>query len=224
LSGAARTLGRAATCARAWRDADPRARHHAVAALASALREEALRVLIVSGVPAQARDDLAQAVTMSVLGRIVEGRVEAGLEDGYLAVAAKNRARDWHREVSGVYERTDAQDLDAIATPAPDPCAVLESLEAAAEDRALAERVRSVLDRAPERYRAVLVAVYLRETSIDTLVQAEIDREPSDDDPIAQRRRARARVDKVLQRARDWVRTRLVIARTTPPPPLGARR
>jgi DNA-directed RNA polymerase specialized sigma24 family protein len=224
LSSAARTLGRAATCARAWRHAEAPARHHAVATLARVLREEALRVLVVSGVPAHARDDLAQAVTMSVLGRIIEGRVEAGLEDGYLAVATKNRARDWHREVSGVYEKTDARELDGIATATPDPSAVLESIEAAAEEHALAERVRAVLDRAPERYRAVLDAVYLRETSIDALVQAEIEREPRADDPIAQRRRARARVDKVLQRARDWVRTRLVIARTTPPPPLGIRR
>jgi DNA-directed RNA polymerase specialized sigma24 family protein len=181
-------------------------------------------VLSVSGVPAQARDDLAQAVTMSVLNRIVDGRVEAGLEDGYLAVAAKNRARDWHREASGVYEKTDANDFDAIATPTPDPCALLESFEAAAEEQVLTDRVRAVLSRAPERYRDVLVSVYLRETSIDALVQAEIAGEPATDDPVAQRRRARARVDKLLQRARDWVRTRLVIARTTPPPPLEGRR
>ena len=37
----------------------------------------------------------------------IGGTVEPGFEDGYLAVAAKNRARDWHRESSGVYEKSE---------------------------------------------------------------------------------------------------------------------
>ena len=79
-----------------------------------------------------------------------------------------------------------------------------------------------VLRNAPQRYREALEAVYLDETPIDTLVDQEVFREwpwPDDADPMLVRRRARARVDKLLQRARDWVRSRLVEARTTPPPP-----
>jgi hypothetical protein len=177
------------------------------------------------------REDLAQAVTLTVLARIVDGGVEPGFEDGYLAVAAKNRARDWHREASGVYEKTETYDEDFFASSAPDPHAAMEIAEEEADTRALAERVAVVLQRAPARYRDALVAVYLNGMPIDALVEQELDREAdarlsesSTDtrmvaDPIVMRRRARARVDKLLQRARDWVRARLVTGRTTPPPP-----
>src|SRR5687768_13789267 len=84
--------------------------------LAGALRAEALRVLVMNGIPAQVREDLAQNVTLAVLGRIASGAVEPGFEDGYMAVAAKNRARDWHREKSGVYEKTEAYEEDFFAS------------------------------------------------------------------------------------------------------------
>lgn len=230
MSNAARALGRAAMCARALRSASeapdaPNSESFRGArdALAGVLRDEALRVFVVNGIPAQAREDLAQAVTLTVLGRIVDGAVEPGFEDGYLAVAAKNRARDWHREKSGVYEKTEAYDEDFLATPTLDPHAALERKEEEKDTRALTERVVSVLEKAPARYRDVLVAVYLEGVPIDTLVEKELFREwpclgaesspdgPSvDNDPIATRRRARARVDKLLQRARDWVRARML--------------
>jgi DNA-directed RNA polymerase specialized sigma24 family protein len=224
MSGAARELGRAATCARDLR-ADVRG---AKDRLASVLRDEAVRVLLMNGVPAPAREDLAQAVTLSVLGRIVDGAVEPGFEDGYLAVAAKNRARDWHRESSGVYEKTETYDEEGLAaiTQAPDPYAVLELAEDQADTQRLAERVTMVLGRAPVRYRDALTAVYIEGLPIDMLVEEELAREggawtsEAPTDPIARRRRARARVDKLLQRARDWVRARVVGGRTTPPPPI----
>lgn len=218
MSEAARALGRAATEARALRSNAPGARD----ALATTLRDQALRVLAANGVPAQAREDLAQAVTVTVLARIVEGAVQAGFEDGYLAVAAKNRARDWHREASGVYEKTEAYDEDFLHATTPDPYAVLELAEDERHTQALVEKVAQVLRNAPQRYREALEAVYLEETPIDTLVDQEVFREwpwPDNVDPVLVRRRARARVDKLLQRARDWVRSRLVEARTTPPPP-----
>jgi RNA polymerase sigma factor (sigma-70 family) len=194
--------------------------------LAGILREEAIRVLLMNGIPAQAREDLAQNLTLTVLTRIVDGAVEPGFEDGYLAVAAKNRARDWHREKSGVYEKTEAYDEDVFVAPDLDPLSALCQIEEEADERALVDRVVNVLHTAPPRYRDVLVAVYLDGVSIDTLVEQELFRElpwPADggDDPIATRRRARARVDKLLQRARDWVRARILAARTTPPPPMS---
>ena len=69
-----------------------------------------------------------------------------------------------------------------------------------------------ILDEAPAQYRDVLVAVYLDGVPIDSLVDQELTREVQDrdDDPIARRRRARARIDKLLQRARDWMRARLL--------------
>lgn len=226
VSSAVRALGRAASCARALRAAHGGGTfEHARDELAFVLRAEALRVLVMNGVPAQAREDLAQAVTLSVLGRILDGAVEPGFEDGYLAVAAKNRARDWHRESSGVYEKTESYDEELLVAPDLDPYAALEQAEDAEGARALAARVALVLQDAPQRYREALVAVYLEGVPIDSLVDEELFREwpaASDhdgDDPIAARRRARARVDKLLQRARDWVRARVVAKRSTPPPP-----
>ena len=217
MSSAARAIGDASSFARSLRAASSDgARREARDALAGALRTEALRVLVVSGVPAQARDDLAQAVTVAVLERIAEGAVGAGFEDGYLAVAAKNRARDWHREQSGVYEKMATYDEDAVAAPDLDPYAVLEGAEADRRTHALSARVARILDEAPARYRDVLVAVYLDSVPIDSLVELELLREPpslaATDESIAVRRRARARIDKLLQRARDWMRARLLAA------------
>ncbi len=220
----ARAAGPAALHARALRavsEDDEESLLNARDQLASTLRTEALRVLIINGVPAQAREDLAQTLTLTVLGRIVEGAVEPGFEDGYLAVAAKNRARDWHREKSGVYEKTEAYEEDWMVAPGLDPYGVLEHAEEEEETVVLAERVVNVLRTAPPRYRDALQAVYLEGVPIDRLVEEELFRELpwSADDPIASRRRARARVDKLLQRARDWVRARILAPRTTPPPP-----
>lgn len=212
MSSAARA-GHAAAFARTLRGASGDAdRRSARDALAGALRTEAVRVLVVNGVPAQARDDLAQAVTVAVLERIASGAVAPGFEDGYLAVAAKNRARDWHREQSGVYDKRGMYDEEALPASDPDPYAALERAERGEELDALARRVEKVLETAPPRYRAVLVAVYLDGVPIDSLVDEELMRdEPvSEEVSLLTRRRARARIDKLLQRARDWMRARLV--------------
>ncbi len=215
MASAARAIGHAAGHARTLRDASgDSARREARDALAGALRSEAVRVLVQSGIPPQARDDLAQAVTVAVLARIVEGAVAPGFEDGYVAVAAKNRARDWHREQSGVYEKQGMYDEEALTSPDLDPHALLEHAEDSVRMSELAAEVARVLDTAPPRYRDVLVAVYLEGVPIDDLVEQEMVREwpplEPDESPIAVRRRARARVDKVLQRARDWMRARML--------------
>lgn len=215
MSNAARSVGCAASYARTLRDAcGEDARRAARDALAAVLRAEAIRVLVVNGIPPQARDDLAQGVTVAVLARIVEGGVAHGFEDGYIAVAAKNRARDWHREQSGVYDKMGMFDEEAITSPDLDPYAVLEHAEDSVRISQLADRVARTLQTAPARYRDVLVAVYLEGKPIDDLVEQEMLREwPSltpDETPTAMRRRARARIDKVLQRARDWMRARLL--------------
>lgn len=215
MSSAARATSRVVTCARALRAAnDDASFRDARDELAGVLRDRAVSVLVVQGVPARARDDLAQAVTVTVLDRIVSGAVAPGFEEGYLAVAAKNRARDWHREESGVHEKMAIYEEDAHVAPGLDPCGVLEEAEQNERMQALALRVERVLETAPPRYRDVLVAVYIEGTPIDSLVDQELFKEwPLDDggdDAVAVRRRARARVDKLLQRARDWVRSRVV--------------
>lgn len=244
MNNAARVVGRAAMGARAMRAAGLESEHQYRCArdeLAAILRSEAVRVLSQNGIPPQSREDLAQAVTLSVLDRIVAGSVEPGFEDGYLAVAAKNRARDYHREASGVYEKTECYEEDFFASSGLDPHSALERAEEERGEKALVDQVVHVLHTAPPRYREVLVAVYLEGTPIDVLVDREVERESSvvngkpymDDtsvrareasameDAILRRRRARARVDKLLQRARDWVRARVTAPRTTPPPPMN---
>lgn len=249
MNSAARVLGRAAIGARVLRAAAPAndvQYRSARDELAAILRNEAVRVLSQNGIPAQSREDLAQAVTLSVLDRIIAGSVEPGFEDGYLAVAAKNRARDYHREASGVYEKTECYEEDFFASSGLDPHAALEHAEEQRSEKALVDQVVCVLHTAPPRYREVLVAVYLEGVPIDVLVDREVERESDADVPytddtnvrargygrnalnapeveaaIARRRRARARVDKVLQRARDWVRARVLAPRTTPPPPMN---
>lgn len=245
MNSAARVVGRAAMGARAMRAAGLESEHHYRCArdeLAGILRSEAVRVLSQNGIPPQSREDLAQSVTLSVLDRIVAGSVEPGFEDGYLAVAAKNRARDYHREASGVYEKTECYEEDFFASSGLDPHSALERAEEERGEKALIDQVVHVLHTAPPRYREVLVAVYLEGTPIDLLVDREVERESlaahdgkpyvddtsvrarettAMEDAIARRRRARARVDKLLQRARDWVRARVMAPRTTPPPPLN---
>lgn len=169
MADAARVPGRAASHARALRTNAPEAQD----AIAGTLRDEALRVLAWKGVPSQARDDLAQAVTVTVLARIVEGAVQPGFEDGCLAVAAKNRARDWHREASGVCEKTETYDEDFLLSATPDPYAVLELAEDERHTHALVEKVAQVLRNTPARYKAVLEAVYLAVASRAALDHAE---------------------------------------------------
>lgn len=224
MGNAARSAGPAAVCSRALRDASGEDAWRAARdALAGTLRTEALRVLVLNGIPAQARDDLAQAVTLTVLDRIVCGSVEPGFEDGYVAVAAKNRARDWHREQSGVFEKMKRCEDEPLRAPDLDPHAALERAEDDQQMRRLSERVARALEAAPARYREALVAVYLHGVPIDTLAERELFREwpwseeggEGDYDPIGARRRARARVDKLLQRARDWLRARLTAEEVT---------
>lgn len=240
MNSAARVVGRAAMGARALRAAEHAGDWRCARdELASILRAEAVRVLSLNGIPPQSREDLAQGVTLAVLERIVAGGVEPGFEDGYLAVAAKNRARDYHREASGVYEKTEHYEEDFFVSNGLDPHAALERAEEERTEKALVDQIVLVLRTAPDRYRDVLQAVYLDGTPIDMLVDREVERERSEDAmpyhdetnvraredgdieaAIARRRRARARVDKLLQRARDWVRARVMAPRTTPPPPM----
>ena len=133
MNRAARAVGRAAMGARALRAAhlENEAQYRCARdELAGILRTEAVRVLSLNGIPPQSREDLAQSVTLSVLDRIVAGSVEPGFEDGYLAVAAKNRARDYHREASGVYEKTECYEEDFFASSGLDPHAAMEHAEA----------------------------------------------------------------------------------------------
>jgi DNA-directed RNA polymerase specialized sigma24 family protein len=244
MNSAARVVGRAAMGARAMRAAALESEHDYQCArdeLAAILRSEAVRVLSQNGIPPQSREDLAQSVTLSVLDRIVAGSVEPGFEDGYLAVAAKNRARDYHREASGVYEKTERYEEDFFACSGLDPHSALERAEEERGEKALLDQIVHVLHTAPARYREVLVAVYLEGTPIDFLVDREVEREresadakpyaddtsiraresSSVEDAILLRRRARARVDTLLHRARDWFRARVMAPRTTPPPAMN---
>jgi DNA-directed RNA polymerase specialized sigma24 family protein len=167
--------------------------------------------LLRTNVPPDVADDLAQSMTLVLVRRIEEGAVAEGSEDAYVRAAARNRARDYHREQSGVRARStlcDAIDDLAGAEDSIEECLV--DREEALERERTAARLRALVHQAPERYRAVLVHVYVLGQPIETLTVLELARRCVSPDDRDQHRRARAAVDKVLQRARDWLRERLM--------------
>jgi DNA-directed RNA polymerase specialized sigma24 family protein len=162
-------------------------------------------------VPPDIADDLAQSMTLVLVRRIEEGAVAQGSQDAYVRAAARNRARDYHREQSGVRSRSTLCDAidDLVGTEdSIEECLV--DREEALEREHTASRVRALVHQAPERYRAVLVHVYVLGQPIETLTARELTRRCVSPDDRAEHRRARAAVDKVLQRARDWLRERLM--------------
>jgi len=188
----------------------PAAHSAARNALAGSVRALCVITLRRNDVPSDVADDLAQSMTLLLVRRIEEGSVAEGSEDSYVRASARNRARDHHRDQSGLRARwTLIDELDAIAGDETTTEDRLVGQEEAGERACVAERLRVLLDLAPERYRALLVQVYLMGQPIETLAVAELIRRGACNDDRRERRRARAAVDKQLQRARVWLRDRL---------------
>ena len=199
-------------CATQLRDApNPFARAALRNRLARAARSCFLQTLQAFRVPDASAEDYAGDLTFDLVCRIERGDVAIGHEDAYVKQCARNRARDHFREQSGVVSKFDLdRDVDVLPSDV-DPERLLLALEAEEETRQLGQEVRALLDEAPPRYRDQLVAVYLNGTAIEELVQREILRRSLAGeayDVAASHRRARAAVDKVLERARTWVRER----------------
>jgi DNA-directed RNA polymerase specialized sigma24 family protein len=184
--------------------------------LARAIRELVASVLAWHEVPAHARDDIAHTVTLDTIGRIESGHVREGCEDAYVRQCARHRAADYFRSIrSGVFTVLTVDELDELAT-----FDDAESLLVAREDdqalEALARRARSLLDSAPPSYRRVLQAVYLDGVPIERVVESDLDErvragEMSREEAATPKAKKRARdlVDKHLERARKWLRSRL---------------
>jgi DNA-directed RNA polymerase specialized sigma24 family protein len=179
-------------------------------ALAAAIRSLCMDVLSRLPIPAEVTEDLTHTMLPALMDRIQQGAVTPGLEDAYVRATARNRARDHFREQSGVRERASLGD-DPDELPAPRDSAedlLVESEEARAR-AALAKRIVSLIALAPDAYRRVLDLVYLAGRPIEELVVQELARRGVDPTDVVERRRARAAIDKTLQRARDWVRLQL---------------
>jgi RNA polymerase sigma factor (sigma-70 family) len=179
-------------------------------ALAAAIRSLCMEVLSWLPVPHEVAEDLTHTMLPVLMDRIEQGAVTAGLEDAYVRATARNRARDYLREQSGVRDRAslgdDPDELPAARDSAED--LLVESEEARAR-AALVTRIVSLIPQAPDAYRRVLDLVYLAGRPIEDLVVQELARRGVDPTDVVERRRARAAIDKTLQRARDWVRLQL---------------
>ena len=194
--------------------------------LAGAVRTLIIRSIEGCGVPRDVSEDLAHGLTLEVVRRIEEGQVGEGCEDAYTRRCARNRAQDHHRQQSGVFERANLReeaDEDCLVTEEHVE-QLLVQIEEQSHTHALVQQMCVLLDMAPERYRDVLLAVYIHGTPIEELARRELARrieygEAVVHDDISQRmahKRARDAIDKLLQRGREWIRARL-------PPPARAR-
>lgn len=185
-------------------------------ALAGAIREEAMRVLVHLGVGPADRDDLAQQATLKVLTHIEEGRARPGFERGFVATVARCGAIDLFRAHAraGRHQRV----LEALpgqqAEPEPD-WRPREATREAGDDTMLG----AALNAAPESYRDVLMAVYLREIPIETLARAEVAaRVARGEVPDTLRTRdeayrlAQSNLHRRVARARAWVRRHIARA------------
>lgn len=184
--------------------------------LARAVRACCFHILQVCGVPDSAAEDYTNDLAFDLVCRIERGDVTPGCEDAYVKQCGRNRARDHHRQQSGMVSRFALEtELDVVPAADSDPELYLLALEEEEETQVAAGQVQTWLEDAPARYREYVVAVYLHGTPIDELVQTELLRrseagEVTKEDVAsgAAYRRARAMVDKVLERARTWVRGR----------------
>ena len=177
--------------------------------LAGSVRELCLFVLELSGVTHEA-EDLANTMVCDLVSRIERGEVAAGKEDGYVAQAARNRALDHFRHESGVRVRATFCGVPKDI-PAERPTA-LELMVAHEEHEEHLRRVaelRALIGQAPESYGRVLHHVYVEGRPIEELVMAELARRCARPTNLVERQRARDSIDKVLQRARQWMGVRL---------------
>jgi DNA-directed RNA polymerase specialized sigma24 family protein len=205
-----------AECAAALRDATndvDRARARNL--LAGAIRALAMRVVQWCGVPEDAAEDLANALALDVLSRIESGEVIEGRESAYAKQCARNRAADYHRARSGVRERAALEEDAPCMARDDDAETLMVNWEETMALKALVDDVRAVLEQAPPSYRNLLQEVYGRGTPIEDLARRELAARVAagEVDDKAARKRARDAVDKQLQRARDWVRSRVTTSR-----------
>jgi DNA-directed RNA polymerase specialized sigma24 family protein len=166
--------------------------------------------ILATRVPCDVADDLASEVAIAAIERIAAREVEVGREESYVRACAKNRARDHFRGRAGVFvaqkrRAPEAATID-LASPAPNAEALLIAREDAALTKARTIALRVAVAEAPPRYRAILEAVYVRGEEIEAVVDRELAARPAG----TARRRVRNAVDKTIERARNWVRARVV--------------
>lgn len=158
-----------------------------------------------------------------VLLAIESGAVTPGNEDAYTRSAALNRAKSRQRELARSpvqLARTD----DPVPEPVDDPrqsahapSALVEEKERRNTLRIAVERIRTLLDQAPDNYRYIIEQHYLAERDLEDLVEEQfaLGRQEGTStsaalDPEGDRRRAQDRVHQWHARALDWLRERVM--------------
>lgn len=183
-------------------------------ALATSIRRLAADRLRMLGIPQDVADDEANYLGFELVRRIERQTIQIGCEAAYVKRCAQNRATDYYRHASGV--RATCVNADDEVHAIPDDRTPESILSQAQDAEALATRVarlRALIASAPPGYAAVLDAVYVRGTLIDTMAREELELRIARGDETscneAALKKARATVDQRLHRARDWIRAQL---------------
>jgi DNA-directed RNA polymerase specialized sigma24 family protein len=183
-------------------------------ALAASIRRLATERLRMLGIPKDVADDEANYLGFELVRRIERQTIQNGCEAAYVKRCAQNRATDYYRHASGV--RATCVTADDEVHSIPDDRTPESILTQRQDAEALATRVarlRALIAAAPPGYAAVLEAVYVRGTLIDTMAREELELRIARGDETtrsdATLKKARATVDQRLHRARDWIRAQL---------------
>jgi DNA-directed RNA polymerase specialized sigma24 family protein len=178
--------------------------------MAAALRALCMETLAHFPIPGEAAEDLTHTMLPVLIDRIEQGLVACGSEDAYVRTTARNRARDYLRDQSGVRARASlSDDVDEVPAPHGNVEETLVAWDEARERAISIARIRYLITQAPAPYRQILEHVHVASRPIEELVVSELVRRGVDPGDPVERRRARAAIDKTLQRARAWVRGQL---------------
>lgn len=195
-------------------------------ALATSIRRLTKDRLRMLGIPQDVADDEANYLSFELVRRIERQTIQLGCEAAYVKRCAQNRATDYYRHASGV--RATCVTADDEVHSIPDERTPESILSQAQDASALADRVmrlRALIATAPPGYAAVLDAVYVHGTLIDTMAREELELRIARGDETmrtdASLKKARATVDQRLHRARDWIRAQLGVE---PPRAIGRAR
>lgn len=183
-------------------------------ALATAIRRLSSDRLRILGVPSDVADDEANYLAFELVRRIERQTIQIGCEAAYVKRCAQNRATDYYRHASGVRATCVSADDDVNAIPDDrTPESILTQRQDAEALATRVQRLRALIAGAPPGYAAVLDAVYVRGTLIDTMAREELELRICRGDESARNdvalKKARATVDQRLHRAREWIRAQL---------------
>lgn len=184
--------------------------------LAKAIGKLAHDTLTARGVPADVADDDANFLAYDLGRRIEACMIEPGREDAYVRQSARNRAKNYYRETSGIRSVLELSEEAEELADSRNPERMMADHQEAAIIANRVERLRALIASAPATHAEVLYEVHVKGTLIDVLARRELDKRLASGAErvrdAAALKRARQVVDQRLCRARAWIRVRLELA------------